>query len=375
MSVFTQWLDRYFGQDYAKSFGYQILLALSTNLMGYGLAGLTRRFLVYPSFCIWPRSLVTIALNQALHNEENHAVAGPIGNRIWNISRYRFFLAAFAAMFVYFWFPDYIFTALSLFNWIAWIQPNSFNLTAITGLKKGLGFNPLTTFDWNIVTQQFDPLIVPFNVTANYVFGVLVGGLTIIGLYWTNAYNTAYLPINSNLMYNHFGKSYNVSMILDDKGWLDESKYQAYSPVYIAASNIIMYFFFFATYAATVSYAVLFHWTDISLGFRSLTRSFRSKGTEDFNDIHNRLMSAYREGKKGVARAYIVSLTLTYPIVPEWWYAVFNVLAIGLGCAAVAGWPTYTNVGVVFFGVALAIVFVIPTGIIKATTGIEVEYK
>lgn len=65
--VFTQWLDIYFGQPYAKSFLYQILLALSTNLMGYGLAGLTRRFLVYPSFCIWPRSLVTIALNGALH--------------------------------------------------------------------------------------------------------------------------------------------------------------------------------------------------------------------------------------------------------------------------------------------------------------------
>lgn len=62
-------------------------------------------------------------------------------------------------------------------------------------------------------------------------------------------------------------------------------------------------------------------------------------------------------------------------IVPEWWYVIFNVIAIGLGCAAVAGYPTYTNVGVVFFGIALALVFVLPTGIIKATTGIEVEYK
>lgn len=66
--VFTQWLDKYFGQPYARSFGYQILLALSTNLMGFGLAGLCRRFLVYPSFCLWPRSLVTIALNSSLHN-------------------------------------------------------------------------------------------------------------------------------------------------------------------------------------------------------------------------------------------------------------------------------------------------------------------
>lgn len=69
--VFTQWMDKYFGQKYAKSFAYQILLALSTNIMGYGFAGLTRRFLVYPSFCLYPRSLVTIALNKALHNGES----------------------------------------------------------------------------------------------------------------------------------------------------------------------------------------------------------------------------------------------------------------------------------------------------------------
>lgn len=29
--------------------GYQILLALSTQLLGYGCAGITRRFLVYPA--------------------------------------------------------------------------------------------------------------------------------------------------------------------------------------------------------------------------------------------------------------------------------------------------------------------------------------
>lgn len=38
------------------------------NLMGFGLAGLARQFLVYPAYCIWPRSLATVALNQSLHN-------------------------------------------------------------------------------------------------------------------------------------------------------------------------------------------------------------------------------------------------------------------------------------------------------------------
>lgn len=45
------------------------------NLLGFGLAGLARRFLVYPSFCIWPRSLATIALNQSLHNGKSSEAA------------------------------------------------------------------------------------------------------------------------------------------------------------------------------------------------------------------------------------------------------------------------------------------------------------
>lgn len=43
--VWTQVLPQYFNQQYARSFGYQILIALSTNFIGYGLAGLTRKFI------------------------------------------------------------------------------------------------------------------------------------------------------------------------------------------------------------------------------------------------------------------------------------------------------------------------------------------
>lgn len=269
--------------------------------------------------------------------EANHPVPGPF-KKIYNMSRYRFFMVAFAAMFVWFWFPDYIFGALSLFNWIAWIAPNNFTLTAITGVNKGLGFNPIPTFDWNVATHVVQPLVVPFRVTFNTFIGVFLGGITIIGLYWTNAYNTAYLPINSNLMYNHFGGSYNVSKILDGRGWLDEAKYQAYSPVYLAASSITMYYYFFAVYAATVSYAILYHRHDIALGFRSLWRSFKKEASTDFKDVHTRLMSNYPEGMSEADSKDKVVLTSL--LVPEWWYLILNLAAIAFGVAAVAAWPT-----------------------------------
>lgn len=103
--------------------GYQILLALSTQMIGYSCAGMTRRFLVYPQQMIWPQNLAAIALNKALHHDDGRItqpVSGPLG-RLWSMSRHKFMLIAMSAMFVYFWFPDYIFQALSYTSWITWM--------------------------------------------------------------------------------------------------------------------------------------------------------------------------------------------------------------------------------------------------------------
>ncbi|GKU22320.1 unnamed protein product, partial [Fusarium langsethiae] len=115
--------------------------------------------------------------------------------------------------------------------------------------------------------------------------------------------------------------------------------------------------YFFAVYSAVISYAAIYHWNDIKLGFVSLYQSFKKNNkVNEFKDIHTKLMEKYRE-------------------VPEWWYMVLNIIGVAFGVASVAAWPTNTSVGTVFFGLALAIIFTVPTGIIYATTGIEVEFN
>jgi OPT family oligopeptide transporter len=96
--ILSQYLPQYFNQKYAAEFAYQLLIGLSTNYIGYGLAGVTRRFLVYPSHCVWPTSLVTIALNKAFHSESNVSVLGPFG-KTYNWSRMKTFVVCFIAMF------------------------------------------------------------------------------------------------------------------------------------------------------------------------------------------------------------------------------------------------------------------------------------
>lgn len=356
--VWIQFLPQFFNQKWAINFGYQITIALSSNFIGYSLAGICRRFLVYPSYCVWPSSLVTIALNSAFHSDTNPAALGPF-KQMWSMSRFKFFFIAFVGMFCFFWLPNYIFAALATFSWMTWIAPNNLALTAVTGSSAGLGMNPLPTFDWSIVTFNVDPLMVPFFSTLNLFIGCFFSSFIILAIYYTNTYNTAYLPINANKPFDHFGKRYNVTSILDDRGIFDNAKYQTYSPPFLSAGNITIYMFFFSVYTGALTYGFLYHRLEIMMGFKDLINSFRpsKKGEVEKNqilDVHNRLMKSYRE-------------------VPEWWYMIVLVISVALGCAGIANWPTYTSPGVVFYGIILCLIFVVPTGIIYAMTGIEVS--
>ncbi|CAK7229702.1 hypothetical protein SBRCBS47491_007337 [Sporothrix bragantina] len=355
--IWTQYLPQFFNQRYAGRFAYQILVGLSTSFIGYGLAGVCRRFLVYPSYCVWPTSLVTIALNTAFHSNKPVRHRGPFG-RLITMSRLRFFFVVFACMFVYFWLPNVLFVAMSIFNWMSWIAPNNVHLNSIVGFNNGLGLNPLPTFDWNnIIHFGADPLMLPFFTTFNKFAGSFFSLFIILGLWYSNAFNSSYLPLNSNRVFDHHGKLYNVSRAVDAEGLFSAEKYESYSPAFLSAGNINIYIFSFAIYTATLTYAVLYQWTEIKLGFIEFYNSFRPSRARDmsrYEDVHNRLMRSYKE-------------------VPEWWFAAVLLAAIVSGIAGVALWPTHTSPGVVFFGIALCIVFIVPIGVIRAMTGIDIS--
>ena len=187
----------------------------------------------------------------------------------------------------------------------------------------------------------------------------------ILAVWWTNAWNTAYLPINTNRTFDRFGQFYNVSRAINDQGHFDKESYEAYSPAYMSAANAIVYLAFFAVYSAVFSYAILFHRHEIALGFRNMYHSLpgwkfwkkRDQAEEDesrgYVDLHNRLMSQY-------------------PEVSEWWYLATLLVAMVFGICGIALWETFTTPAVVVYGVIMCAVAVVPVGIIYAGSGVEV---
>jgi hypothetical protein len=102
----VQAMPQFFNMPFARNIGYQITISLAVNLFGLGMAGILRRFLVFPSVAIWPANLPLIALIKAFHSGKDEPVPGPF-NRIYTWSRMKIFLWATLLMSVYFVLPGY----------------------------------------------------------------------------------------------------------------------------------------------------------------------------------------------------------------------------------------------------------------------------
>ena len=128
--------------------GFQILFTLSSQVIGIALAGMFRRFLVWPAALIWPSNFSITTLLYALHDKSK---SDPATTNGWQISRYRFFVYVTAGSFVYYWFPGVIWQGLSVFSFVTWIRPNNATLNQLFGGFTGLSLIPLT-FDWTYVS-------------------------------------------------------------------------------------------------------------------------------------------------------------------------------------------------------------------------------
>ncbi|KAK4233060.1 OPT oligopeptide transporter protein-domain-containing protein [Achaetomium macrosporum] len=315
----------YWNRDFGA--GFCFLYLLTTQMIGFGLAGLCRRWLVYPAALIWPSSLASTVLFRTLHEPQDHSPANG-----WTLTRYRFFAYFTIFAFVLFWFPDYIWTTLGTFAFITWIVPHNQKVNALFGMNSGLGLLPIS-IDWTQINQAGSPLTTPFYITCN-AFAVVVLFYFLLA--------PILLPLLSSNTFDNTGKSYNISRVVDSNLNFVLSKYEEYSPMYISMSYSLTYALSFAAVTAIIVHTYLYNGAEIWAKFKNARH-----GGED---IHKRLMNAYKE-------------------VPDWWYLALTVVVLGLGILTTRYWDTGLPVWgfiVVCFG--LGVVMIVPEGILEGTT-------
>ncbi|KAF8272951.1 glutathione transporter [Lactarius quietus] len=320
------------------SFGKQALLGISIQLLGFAFAGMLRRFLVWPSSMIWPGVLVRCALLNTMHSNYGKKDAK-------HMSRERFLYIACACSFMYYWFPGYIWTGLSVFNWACWIAPNNIVVNSLFGSISGLGMG-LFTFDWAMMSSQGSPLVIPWWAQINMMAGfVLVVWLACPILWAKNAFYSQFVPMSVPFAFDNTGAVYNLSAVITN-GTFDTAKYEQYSPLFLPITYAVSYATIFATYPAVIVHTYLWYRHDI---VRQLRR-----GLTDETDIHAYLMRRYRE-------------------VPQLWFITLGVACCIIGVVSNEICHTGLPVWAFFVANVMAVFFIIPFGIVQAITNQQMD--
>ncbi|EGO23107.1 hypothetical protein SERLADRAFT_371352 [Serpula lacrymans var. lacrymans S7.9] len=328
----------YYNQVY--NFGYQWMVVMSTQLIGFSIGGVLRRFLVQPPSMIWPANLVTCALFNTLHAQ---TYAG-MGNR-GGISRERFFFYAFGCGVLWYFVPGYLFQAISYFSWVCWIVPDNIIVNQMFGYVSGMGMS-LITFDWSQITYIGSPLATPWWAEANVAFGfVFFFWLVVPALYYTNTWESKYMPISSRGSYDNTGAAYNVTQIINADASLNMTAYEEYSPLFLSTTFAMAYALSFASITATLMHAFLF--------FRKQIWVQSRRSMHEQPDIHARLMSKYKQ-------------------VPEWWYMIIFLSMFAIGVISIEEWHTEFPVWAFVLSLIIAFFYVIPIGMIQAITNQQV---
>ncbi|XP_050241769.1 oligopeptide transporter 7-like isoform X3 [Quercus robur] len=338
-NVFSIYLVNAVKLFYKKELNFMVALVvvITSQVMGFGWAGLFRRYLVDPATMWWPQNLVQVSLFRALHEKEERPKGGLTHNQ--------FFLIAFICSFAYYVFPGYIFPMLTSFSWICWTFPTSVLAQQLGSGLHGLGIGALG-FDWSSVSSYLgSPLASPWFATANVAVGfALVMYVIIPTAYWLNIYKAKTFPIYSDELFTSTGQSYDVSAIIDPNFHIDIEAYNREGPLYMSTFFAITYGVDFACLAATIVHVFLFHGSEI-------WQLSKSALQEKKMDVHSRLMRKYKQ-------------------VPQWWFMCLLLVNI---VATICAFQFYTDqLQLPWWGIllacSLALFFTLPVGVITATT-------
>lgn len=326
--------------DIDFGWGFNIMGIICTQAIGYSIAGIVRRILVYPASMIWPNTLVTTTFLTNIHLNVNHVTNG------WHISRLRLFMVVMILCSFWSWIPSFFAPILSDFGVLTWITPQNVVINQLFGTRNGLGLFPIT-FDWSQIAGYIgSPLIPPFFAIGNiFASIVIVFWIATPIIHYSNVWFGNYLPISSYNTYDRYQNVYDVTRILTPNKVFDLEKYQNYSPMFLPTTFAVAYGMSFASISSTVVHTILFHGKEILFFWR------HSRNEPD--DIHMHLMKRYREA-------------------PDWWYWVSLSVFLSMAIVLVKVWDTDMPVWALFFSLAIAGLMLVPIGMIYALTNISV---
>ncbi|KAL1386863.1 OPT oligopeptide transporter protein-domain-containing protein [Phyllosticta capitalensis] len=325
--------------DESPSPGAAVFLVISSQLLGYGIAGLMREVLVQPTKMLWPINIPVNSVFEALHRDRSET---------WK--RLRVFLIVFFVMFFYEIIPEWMFPLLQGISIFCLANQNSLVFTNLFGGSQGnegLGFLSVS-FDWQYIASLGSPLWVPLYTLTNSCIGYLLCICLYMGLYYMNAWRAKDVPFMSQLLFDPSSNftnyvEYNLTTILNSDNTINDTAVVDAGIPYMTASYISYLITTNMGITAALVHMVLWNYDDIKYGWSFLKPSALKKvlnpswwkfwqGGETQEEHKQRILA-----DPAMDPHYKLMMQNGYREVPQWWYAGVLVAAFVIGIITLYG--------------------------------------
>ncbi|OCF35596.1 OPT family small oligopeptide transporter [Kwoniella heveanensis BCC8398] len=314
-----------------------IILLLTTQCIGFGLAGMLQNLLVSPPAMYWPSTLVTVQLFTTLYSTSSSLLSAAA--QALTTKRLRVFMVMFLMTFIYQFLPFLLFPTLTSVSILCLINNESWWMRTLGSGYSGLGMMDWS-FDWSSIGSS-GPLYTPYWALGNY-FGGLAGmiwvvmPLILIVNFWDARSFPS--PVSAGLYNSTFAK-FDVTSILNPDLSLNDEAWEREKPLLLTPYFALSYGLSFAALSSVLVHVWLWHRDEI--------KEALSKRATDLNDVHNKLMRSYLP-------------------VPSSWY--LGLLAVNFGAAVILVKTTPLQMPIWALVLAMMIATVSTVGIIAAVS-------
>ncbi|KAJ3949836.1 uncharacterized protein N0V96_000968 [Colletotrichum fioriniae] len=239
-----------------------VLTVISIGLFGYGICGVMRPIAVWHVDAVYWSTLPTVKTLQGLHWQD-----------LKNSKPLRWFWYSFAGMFVYEFFPAYIFPWLNSVSipCLAAMNATGSKAAVLTNLfggsinNEGLGLFSLS-FDWQYITSFNTSL--PLTLQAHSAIGFFICFLAMIGIYYTNAWDAKSQPFMSTRLRSEDGTAYPIAKVFTG-GVLNQDALAKYGIPRLTGSFAYAMFMANAAIGALVAHCFFFWGGDVKRAYQS----------------------------------------------------------------------------------------------------------
>ncbi|KAJ3886081.1 OPT oligopeptide transporter protein-domain-containing protein [Lentinula edodes] len=313
---------------------------LSCVFVGFSFASFARVFLVENPTTPYVRlSLQQVAVFNAMRQSiEEDAVGAQKQMRVF----WWFILGFFLWQFL----PEYAFPFVSSLAFLCWFSKNPKAQFLGSGLG-GAGFLTVT-LDWSNIGSQcvYYPYWAQVNIFAS---SVIAAWILIPVAFFTNAWDSAIYPIQSQALYLRNGSVYPTADLITASYGLNETLFEEIGPPLMSAQLRWNYFAAYVAYLGSFVSCALFQGPN-------LWRTFKT----------------YRQAKP-TSNDRLTEIIRRYPAVPIWWNFVLFIVPVIILIILTAKGVLYMPIYMLFIGLAIGAVIVLPMAFIYSVSGYQMQ--